>query len=67
MCFQCVKTICNIYPNEGLIQEAANTLSRFVESLNSNVKYMGIKGLGLIYKQNPKLVENYQLVIVDCL
>lgn len=28
---------------------------------------MGIKGLGLIYKQNPKLVENYQLIIVDCL
>lgn len=28
---------------------------------------MGIKGLGYIYKQNPSLVENYQLVIVDCL
>lgn len=28
---------------------------------------MGIKGLSYIYKQDPKLVEKYQLIIVDCL
>jgi hypothetical protein len=67
VCFQCVKTICNIYPNSSLVEEAASALSRFLESHSSNAKYMGIKGLSCIYKQNPKLVESYQLVIVDCL
>lgn len=65
--YQCVKTICNIYPNPSLIQEAANSLNRFLQSHNSNVKYMGIKALGYIYKQQPELLENYQLIIVDCL
>ena len=67
VCFQCVKTICNIYPNKSLIEEAANALRKYLESFNSNAKYMGIKGLSYIYKQDPKLVENYQLIIVDCL
>lgn len=65
--YQCVKTICNIYPSESLIQEAAKSLNRFLQSFNSNVKYMGIKALSLIYKQQPQELENYQLVIVDCL
>lgn len=67
VCYQCVKTISNIYPNENLIQDAASSLKRFLESQNSNIKYMGIRGLSHIYKQYPQLLEDYQLVIVDCL
>lgn len=54
--YQCVKTICNIYPNPSLISEAALSLNRFLQSSNSNVKYMGIKALGYIYKQQPELL-----------
>ena len=67
VCYQCVKTISNIYPNENLIHEAASSLKRFLESHNSNTKYMGIRGLSQIYKQYPQFLEDYQMVIVECL
>lgn len=67
MCYQCVKTISNIYPNQDLIQEAGLSLKRFLDSHNGNVRYMGIRALSHIYKQYPQLLEEYQLLIVDCL
>ena len=60
VCYQCVKTVCNIYPNDNLIDDAANILKKFLENPNSNVKYMGIKGLANIYRQKPDAVASYQ-------
>jgi hypothetical protein len=31
------------------------------------MKYLGIQALSLLYKTIPKLVEEHQLIIVDCL
>lgn len=31
------------------------------------MKYLGIQALSLLYKENPKLLEEYQMTIVDCL
>jgi AP-4 complex subunit epsilon-1 len=76
--YQCVKTICTIYPNQHLIELAATTISRFLASEPSNIKTtgkrydpnltcMGINGLALIIQINPTYVFQHQQVIVDCL
>jgi AP-4 complex subunit epsilon-1 len=75
--YQCVKTICTIYPNQHLIELAASTISRFLASEPSsnkavkrydpNLTCMGINGLALIIQINPTYVFQHQQVIVDCL
>ena len=65
--YQCVKTICYIYPNEELTQIAGETISRFIKSDSPNLRCTGIIGLGLIIQINPKYVMNFQNIIVDCM
>ena len=75
--YQCVKTICTIYPNQHLIELAASTISRFLASepqnnrtgkrYDPNLTCMGINGLALIIQINPTYVFQHQQVIVDCL
>jgi AP-4 complex subunit epsilon-1 len=76
--YQCVKTICTIYPNQHLIELAASTISRFLASEPSNnrtgvkrydpnLTCMGINGLALIIQINSTYVFQHQQVIVDCL
>ena len=65
--YQCVKTICNIYPNDKLTQIAGETISRFLKSESPNLRCTGIIGLGLIIQINPKYVMNFQNIIVDCM
>ena len=65
--YQCVKTICYIYPNEDLTQIAGETISRFIKSDSPNLRCTGIIGLGLIIQINPKYVMNFQNIIVDCM
>ena len=65
--YQCVKTICNIYPNENLTQLAGEYISRFLKSDSPNLRCTGIIGLGLIIQINPKFVMNFQNIIVDCM
>lgn len=31
------------------------------------MKYLGIQALGLLYRNNPKLLDDYQLIVVECL
>ena len=65
--YQCVKTICTIYPNSQLIELASNTISRFLSSDSPNLRCTGINGLTLIIQINPNYVMNYQNIIVDCM
>jgi AP-4 complex subunit epsilon-1 len=65
--YQCLRTICIIYPNQHLIELASTTISRFLNSDSPNLRCTGINGLALIIVINPGYVINHQQVIVDCL
>lgn len=68
MTYQCVKTIANIYPYENLLTEAALALSKYLEPQSTNnMKYLGIQALSMLFRSNSKLLDDYQLIIVDCL
>lgn len=49
-----VKCVATIYPNPTLLDVAANAISRFMESNNHNLKYLGVTGLASIVKDHPK-------------
>jgi AP-4 complex subunit epsilon-1 len=65
--FQSLKTICMIYPSQSLMDTVTTTISRFLSSESHNLKYIGITGLALIVKIDPKYTLNYQSLVVDCL
>lgn len=65
--YQCMKTITNIYPSQSLMDAATTTISRFLSSESHNLKYIGINGLAMIVKIDPKYTLNYQSLVVDCL
>ena len=65
--YQCLKTICTIYPNSHLIELASTTISRFLSSDSPNLRCTGINGLTMIIQINPNYVMSHQKVIVDCL
>lgn len=65
--YQCLRTICIIYPNQHLIELASTTISRFLSSDSPNLRCIGINGLALIIQINPGYVINHQQIIVDCL
>lgn len=66
--YQCIRTIASIYPHESLLSEASSVLSKFLEPRSTNnMKFLGIQAIGLLYKNNPKLLDDHQLMIVECL
>jgi len=65
--YQCLRTICVIYPNLQLLESASSTISRFLSSESPNLRCTGINGLSLIIQINSSYVMNHQQVIVDCL
>ena len=65
--YECVKCISTIYPNPTLLDVAATAISRFMESTNHNLKYLGVTGLAAIVKDYPKYAANHQLAVVECL
>lgn len=56
-----------IYPSQSLTDSVTTTISRFLSSESHNLKYIGITGLALIVKIDPKYTLNYQGLVVDCL
>ncbi len=63
--YQAIKTIFTIYPNKKLVDEAASGLSKFLSnSSNNNLKHMGLRLLSQAHKDHPKLLDDYQLIIV---
>ena len=66
--YQCVKTIASIYPYEGLLNEAAQVLKKYLEPTSTNnMKYLRIQALSMLYRTKAKLLDDYQLIIVECL
>ena len=51
--YQCVKTIATIYPNQSLLESAANSVSKFLTSENNNLKYLGLNALIQILAVEP--------------
>eukprot|EP00300_Choanocystis_sp_HF-7_P043308 c9888_g1_i1.p1 GENE.c9888_g1_i1~~c9888_g1_i1.p1 ORF type:complete len:1198 (+),score=305.45 c9888_g1_i1:40-3594(+) len=65
--YECVRTICKIYPNTQLIDTAAAKIGEFLKSENQNLRYMGLNALSTIIQVNPKYAAEHQLVVIDCL
>ncbi len=65
--YECIRTITNIYPNVGLLDAAAEAISRFISSRNNNLKYLGVTGLAAIVEAHPKYATAHQLAVMDCL
>jgi AP-4 complex subunit epsilon-1 len=65
--YECLKTITKIYPNNNLIENAAQLVARLLTAENNNLKHTGITALINIVKINPTYAVRHQLVVVDCL
>jgi len=65
--YECVKCITRIYPHHDLLELAATNISRFIQSDNHNLKYLGVTGLAQIVQVNASYATEHQMVVVDCL
>eukprot|EP00755_Sulcionema_specki_P022213 Sspe_Gene.75973::Locus_47470_Transcript_1_1_Confidence_1.000_Length_2855::g.75973::m.75973/K12400/AP4E1; AP-4 complex subunit epsilon-1 len=65
--FECVKTITCLYHNEGLIEAAADAISKFLKSPSPNLQYLGITALSRIVLINPRYAVDHQQIVIDCL
>ena len=50
-----------------LLDEAARSISRFLQSENHNLKYLGITGLAQVVEGHPKYAADHQLAVIECL
>ncbi|XP_053933452.1 AP-4 complex subunit epsilon-1 isoform X2 [Cuculus canorus] len=65
--FECVQTIYTIHPKSELLEKAAKCIGKFVLSPKINLKYLGIKALTYVVQQDPNLVLQQQMTIIECL
>jgi len=65
--YECVRTVTSIYPDASLIEDAANSISRFLTSDNHNLKYLGVNALSSIVQIDSKYAAQHQLVVIDAL
>lgn len=67
--YECVLTICSLYPNKILLRQASKAVSKFLSthSNNSNLTYMGIKALRHLALKDPALITDHQVFVVRCL
>ena len=54
--YECIRTITRIYPNAMLLDTAAASISKFIESPNQNLKYFGVTALAQIVQDHPSCV-----------
>ena len=64
---QAIKTISNIYPHAYLIQCCHESLYKFFDSTNSNMRYFGITAMIEILKVNKECIDRWQYVLLECL
>ncbi|XP_013869028.1 AP-4 complex subunit epsilon-1 [Austrofundulus limnaeus] len=65
--YECVKCIYTIHPKPDLLEKAAKCIGSFVLSPRINLKYLGLKALTYVVQQDPKLVLQHQMTIIECL
>lgn len=65
--YECIKTIVRLYPNQQLLDTAAEAISRFIQSRSHNLKYLGVTGLALIVESHAQYAAQHQLAVMDCL
>ncbi|XP_017261509.1 AP-4 complex subunit epsilon-1 [Kryptolebias marmoratus] len=65
--YECVKCIYTIHPKSDLLEKAAKCIGNFVLSSRINLKYLGLKALTYVVQQDPKLVLQHQMTIIECL
>jgi AP-4 complex subunit epsilon-1 len=65
--YECIKTIVRLYPNQQLLDMAADAISRFIQSRSHNLKYLGVTGLALIVESHAQYAAQHQLAVMDCL
>ena len=68
---ECVKVICEIIPNDFLLETAAKSIDSIFEkgkqNGSSDYMFMGLKTLKYLAKINQKYISSYQIMIVDCM
>ncbi|CAK9005519.1 AP-4 complex subunit epsilon (AP-4 adaptor complex subunit epsilon) (Adaptor-related protein complex 4 subunit epsilon) (Epsilon subunit of AP-4) (Epsilon-adaptin) [Durusdinium trenchii] len=65
--YECVRTVTTIYPNEHLLDAAAASIAKFIQSDSHNLKYLGVTGLAAIVRDHPRYAAEHQMVVLDCL
>lgn len=65
--YECVRTVIAIYPDKGLLEAAASSISNFLVSNNHNLKYLGINALAGIVQIDAKHAVDHQMTVIDCL
>ncbi|XP_037539503.1 AP-4 complex subunit epsilon-1 [Nematolebias whitei] len=65
--YECVRCIYTIHPKSDLLEKAAKCIGNFVMSPRINLKYLGLKALTYVVQQDPKLVLQHQMTIIECL
>lgn len=67
--YQSVCCAIGIYPNQTLLQTAAQQIGKFLreEQQNQNLKYLGISTLAKIVQVDPQYALEHQMIVVKCL
>lgn len=66
--FECIRTMTTVSPDTQLLEQAANSIFKFLQSDNShNMKYMGLEALGGIVSINFRQAQDHQTAVMDCL
>jgi AP-4 complex subunit epsilon-1 len=65
--YECVRTICSIFPHKPLLDAAAESISQFIASHNNNLKYLGLTLLAQIVQINPLYAIQHQIHVINCL
>ncbi|XP_010075398.1 PREDICTED: LOW QUALITY PROTEIN: AP-4 complex subunit epsilon-1, partial [Pterocles gutturalis] len=65
--FECVQTIYTIHSKSELLEKAAKCIGKFILSPKINLKYLGLKALTCVVRQDPNLALQHQMTIIECL
>lgn len=65
--FECIRAIFRIYPNNTLMETANANITKFIQSPQANLKYIGLSALEEVVKENPQAAASHQMAVMDCL